>query len=191
MERSKYWWRYVLEGNAEEIDAQLQFLPLGSEGSPCELLHFALRSTQPVLVISRGSAGHAYVFAELGYRIHQRGYNVFIMPRHGGLTISQLIELETEPPRELSALTTPTMFIADPRTIRHLREGPVQQAAPGSEAARGSRRHVFWMVSHPGQAAEVTSAWCEETSLGIATPRASPHDPTAIRRCTRALSVCR
>lgn len=39
--------------------------------STVALLHFALGTTQPALVISPGSAGHAYVFAELGYRIQQ------------------------------------------------------------------------------------------------------------------------
>lgn len=31
------------------------------------------------------------MFAELGYEMHRRGYNVFIMPRHGGHTVSTLL----------------------------------------------------------------------------------------------------
>lgn len=315
MVRSKYWWRYVLEGNAEEIDAQLKLLPFSSEGTPCELLHFALASTQPALVISPGSAGHAYVFAELGYRIRQRGYNVFIMPRHGGLTISQLIQrhehalqairqvcngpigmfgeglggyvtfylalagaplesivcqnapallteqafhdavftdmgalrrrmllpmakllrrvaprtplpissyldfkqlvdsapesharevalvehylkdpdfdqtypvsaimslLETPPPRDLSALTTPTMFIVPRRGLFSAYEKDLFSRLPVVRKelveVDGS---VFWMVSHPMEAAELISGWCEARPTNQLRPS---HEPNARSR---------
>jgi pimeloyl-ACP methyl ester carboxylesterase len=45
-----------------------------------------------MFVISPGSAGHAFVFAELGYRVYERGYNVFIMPKHGGRTVDELVQ---------------------------------------------------------------------------------------------------
>lgn len=43
-------------------------------------------------MISQGSGGHAYVFAELGYLLYLQGYNVFIMPKHGGYTINELMQ---------------------------------------------------------------------------------------------------
>ncbi|HET7273464.1 MAG TPA: hypothetical protein VFI90_20520, partial [Rubrobacter sp.] len=46
----------------------------------------------PSILISPGSAGHSYVFAELGYQMHLRGYNVFIMPKQGGYTIGELVQ---------------------------------------------------------------------------------------------------
>ncbi len=92
MQHSTYWWRYVLEADAEEIEARLAHVPFPSEGQTCELLHFARDVTHPAIVISPGSGGHAYVFAELGFRMHERGYNVFIMPKHGGRTITQLLQ---------------------------------------------------------------------------------------------------
>ena len=52
---------------------------------------FERGSASPSVVISPGSADHAFVFAELGYRMYERGYNVFIMPKHGGLTIDELV----------------------------------------------------------------------------------------------------
>jgi hypothetical protein len=31
------------------------------------------------------------VFAELAYRMYLRGYNIFIMPKHGGRTVAELV----------------------------------------------------------------------------------------------------
>src|SRR5262249_37597572 len=53
--------------------------------------HFLRDSDGPSILISQGSGGHAYVFAEFGYHLHLAGYNVFIMPKHGGRTISELM----------------------------------------------------------------------------------------------------
>jgi pimeloyl-ACP methyl ester carboxylesterase len=47
-------------------------------------------------LISQGSGGHGYVFAELADRVHQWGFNVFIMPKHGGRTIIQLMSRHLE-----------------------------------------------------------------------------------------------
>ena len=53
---------------------------------------FESGTASPTVVISPGSAGHAFVFAELGYRVCERGYNVFIMPKHGGRTVDELVQ---------------------------------------------------------------------------------------------------
>ena len=42
----------------------------------------------PDVLISQGSGGHGYVFAELAYRVHLWGFNVFVMPKHGGRTVN-------------------------------------------------------------------------------------------------------
>ncbi len=55
-------------------------------------MHFPTATQAPNILISQGSGGHAYVFAELAYRMHLAGYNVFVMPRHGGHTVAQLLQ---------------------------------------------------------------------------------------------------
>jgi hypothetical protein len=50
----------------------------------------------PTFLISQGSGGHSYVFAELAYRVHLWGFNVFIMPKHGGRTVNQLVSRHLE-----------------------------------------------------------------------------------------------
>ena len=54
-------------------------------------MYFEKGKDAPNIVISQGSGGHAYIFAELAYLMHLRGYNVFIMPKHGGQTINKLV----------------------------------------------------------------------------------------------------
>lgn len=87
-----YWKRYVLEDDVAEIQAQLQVSTFESGGERFELAHFSRDRDEPCIVISPGTAGHAYVFAELAHRMHARGYSVFIMPRQGGQTIAQLVQ---------------------------------------------------------------------------------------------------
>ena len=53
------------------------------------------------ILISQGSGGHGYVFAELAYYLRLAGYNVFIRPKHGGRTVDQLLT------RHEAALETP------------------------------------------------------------------------------------
>ena len=57
-----------------------------------ELISFETGKTAPSIIISPGSGGRAYVFAELGFRMHARAYNVFIMAAHGGRTITELVQ---------------------------------------------------------------------------------------------------
>ncbi len=92
MNDPSYWKRYILELDPDEVARRLEMVLVSSAREPLELLHLAADRGAPCVVISPGSGGHAYVFAELGYRINARGYNVFIMPKQGGRTISELVD---------------------------------------------------------------------------------------------------
>jgi len=89
--RQSYWHTYVQETDVDEIERHLQRTTFRSGGKQFELIYFEEGKNAPTILISQGSGGHAYVFAELGYHIHLRGYNVCIMPKHGGVTIGELM----------------------------------------------------------------------------------------------------
>ena len=90
--KHSYWKQhYVLETDADEIERHLQRTTFPSGGKQFELIYFEAGKNAPTILISQGSGGHAYVFAELAYHIHLRGYNVCIMPKHGGVTIRELM----------------------------------------------------------------------------------------------------
>jgi pimeloyl-ACP methyl ester carboxylesterase len=91
MKQSDWKRYYVLETDAEEIERHLQRTTFPSGGKQFELIYFEEGKNAPTILISQGSGGHAYVFAELGYHMHLRGYNVCIMPKHGGSTIRELM----------------------------------------------------------------------------------------------------
>ena len=95
MERS-YWHAYVQETDVNEIERHLQRTTFPSSAKQFELIYFEAGKNAPTILISQGSGGHAYVFAELGYRMHLRGYNVCIMPKHGGATIRELMSRHKE-----------------------------------------------------------------------------------------------
>src|SRR6266508_2137931 len=63
-----------------------------SAGERFELVHFPTAAQAPDILISQGSGGHAYVCAELAHRMHLAGYNVFVMPKHGGHPVEQLLQ---------------------------------------------------------------------------------------------------
>jgi hypothetical protein len=90
---------YVVHGDADEIERHLNIHTFSSGGRPFELLSYVKKTDMPNALISPGSGGHTYVFAELGYEMHRRGYNVFIMPKHGGDTISTLMKRHRDAPR--------------------------------------------------------------------------------------------
>lgn len=94
MKDAVYWKRYVVESDAEQIAAAIKKLPFTSY--PDELIYFERGPTAPSILISPGSGGHALVFAELGYHIHARGYNVFVMPKHGPRTISEIMQRQED-----------------------------------------------------------------------------------------------
>ncbi len=90
--KQSYWKQYyVLETDADEIERHLLRTTFPSGGTQFELIYFEEGKNAPTILISQGSGGHAYVFAELGYHMHLRGYNVCIMPKHGGSTILELM----------------------------------------------------------------------------------------------------
>lgn len=82
---------YVIETNAEEIERSIRLMQFRSEDKIFELIYFEKGKNASNILISQGSGGHAYIFAELAYLMHLRGYNVFIMPEHGGQTIDKLV----------------------------------------------------------------------------------------------------
>lgn len=91
--RSLGYWKdhYVIERDANEIETKIKSTHFVSNSKDFELIYFEKDRDAPNVLISQGSGGHAYIFAELGYLIHLKGYNVFIMPKHGGHTINQLV----------------------------------------------------------------------------------------------------
>lgn len=92
LKNANYWKEhYVTEMDAEEIERNIKLIYFVSGGKKFELLYFEKGKDAPNILISQGSAGHSYVFAELGYLMHLQGYNVFIMPKHGGYTINELV----------------------------------------------------------------------------------------------------
>jgi pimeloyl-ACP methyl ester carboxylesterase len=91
--RNRSYWKqhYVIETNAEEIERSIRLTQFRSEDKIFELIYFEKGKDAPNILISQGSGGHSYIFAELAYLMHLRGYNVFIMPKHGGQTIDKLV----------------------------------------------------------------------------------------------------
>ena len=90
---SRNYWKtyYVVEGDAEVIEGAIKRTGFVSDARTYELIFFEKNKAASNILISPGTAGHAYVFAELGYEMHLRGYNVFIMPKHGGYPINSLM----------------------------------------------------------------------------------------------------
>ncbi len=91
MNDRSYWKGYVVETDADEIECHMRLTNFTSGTQTFELLYFAKDDNAPNILVSPGSGGHAYVFAELGYQMHLRRYRVFVMPKHGDATINELI----------------------------------------------------------------------------------------------------
>lgn len=91
--RNPDFWKshYVVESDPADIAVNLKTTTFVSGGAVFDLVQFGADHAAPNVLISQGSGGHAFVFAELAYQIHRRGYNVFIMPKHGGYSISELM----------------------------------------------------------------------------------------------------
>ena len=96
LKNTNYWKRYPVCTDPDEIEKTLQIEVFSSDGNNYELLMFFKSEYATNVLITPGSSGHAYVFAELGYLIHKQGFNVFIMPKHGGFTISELLKRHTD-----------------------------------------------------------------------------------------------
>lgn len=103
MKAPNYWTsHYVTSTDPARIRRAMQLARFSSGGQALELVHFSRDRHAPNVLISQGSGGHAYVFAELGYHVHLAGYNVFIMPRHGGNTVEQLMHRHNDALRFIS-----------------------------------------------------------------------------------------
>ena len=104
MKSAGYWKNhYVLETDADEIERNLGLSTFASGARSFELLYFEKGKNAPNILISPGSAGHSYVFAELGYHMHLKGYNVFIMPKHGGHTVGELVQRHSDALEHISS----------------------------------------------------------------------------------------
>ncbi len=71
------------EADADEIERNMKLTSFVSGGHSFELVCFEKDEQAPNILVVPGSGAHAYVYAELGYFMHLKGYNVFIMPKHG------------------------------------------------------------------------------------------------------------
>jgi hypothetical protein len=83
---------YVLRSSPHEIQDRLSTTQFATGGRTWELLCFLESPEARNVLLSPGSAGHAYVFAELAYLIHRHGHNVFVMPRQGSTPLAELVE---------------------------------------------------------------------------------------------------
>jgi len=89
---SDYWTRhYVTATDPAEVGRAVRITRFTSGPDSFDLVHFGAAPDAPNILISQGSGGHPYVFAEFAYHLHSAGYNVFIMPKHGGRTVDQLL----------------------------------------------------------------------------------------------------
>lgn len=91
MENTSYWKQYPIVVNADEIEHAITQDYFSSCSSQYELLCMTAPENKSCLLISMGSGGHGYVFAELAYLIFKHGFNVFIMPKQGPYKVSELI----------------------------------------------------------------------------------------------------
>lgn len=102
---------YVVETDVNEIERSLQVLSFASDGEMFELPYFESAKNALNIVISPGSGGHSYVFAELAYQMYLTGYNVFIMPKHGGYTLSQILQRHTDALKHITATFTESVGV--------------------------------------------------------------------------------
>src|SRR3990170_6479156 len=93
MRNRTYWKAYVHEADADEIERNIKLTSFTSGGKDFELVCFEKGKNPPNILVAPGSGAHAYVYAELGYFMHLKEYNVFIMPKHGSdHTIEELMK---------------------------------------------------------------------------------------------------
>src|SRR5262245_26851274 len=89
---SSYWKsHYVTEVDPNDVEQAITLADFTSGRESHQLVCFLSDRSSPNILVSQGSGGHAYVFAELAYLMHLEGYNVFIMPRQGGHTVPELM----------------------------------------------------------------------------------------------------
>lgn len=99
-----YWKKYYVIGtDADKIERSIMLDTFSSAGESFDLVCFIKNKSTPNILISPGSGSHSYVFAELGYQMRIRDYNVFIMPKHGGATITKLMQRHKDAIRFIAA----------------------------------------------------------------------------------------
>ena len=104
MNNRNYWKEYyVVETDADRIERKIKSRSFVCEGRKFELMYFQRGKKAPNILISQGSGGHALVFAELGFQMYLAGYNVFIMPKHGGYTIDDLMARHSSALRHITS----------------------------------------------------------------------------------------
>jgi len=92
MKAPRYWSsHYVTSTDQAEVQRALKVARFPSGADSFELMYFSETPDAPNILISQGSGGHLYIFAELAHHLHLAGYNVFVMPKHGGRTVNQLL----------------------------------------------------------------------------------------------------
>jgi hypothetical protein len=64
---------YVTGTNTAEIAEALRREPFISGGEQLELVHFFCWREAPNILVSQGSGGHPYLFAELGHLLNEAG----------------------------------------------------------------------------------------------------------------------
>jgi alpha-beta hydrolase superfamily lysophospholipase len=103
MRGSDYWkLHYVLGGNAAEIERRLTHSSFRSANRLWRMLALHASPEAPSVLVSPGSAGHAYVFAELAFAICRRGFNVFVMPKHGSASVTELVARHIDAARHIA-----------------------------------------------------------------------------------------
>ena len=96
MKAPDYWKsHYVTVSDPDVIEGKLRHEPFVSAGQRLELLHFPAGGKSAVL-ISQGSGGHPYVFAEVAFAVHLLGHDVFVMPKHGDAPVAELLDRHTD-----------------------------------------------------------------------------------------------
>ena len=102
---------YVTATDPTAVQRTMKLARFTSGADSLELVHFLRDREAPNVLISQGSGGHAYVFAELGYQIYLAGYNVFVMPKHGGRTVNQLLVRHRDALRYIAHEFNPTIGV--------------------------------------------------------------------------------
>src|SRR4030067_1645645 len=104
MKNPNFWkYHYIIKEDPIEIERKMKSATFRSGDEEFELIYFEKGKTAPNILISQGSGGHSFVFAELGYLMHLNGYNVFIMPKHGGCTINDLVGRHADATKYISS----------------------------------------------------------------------------------------
>ena len=102
---------YVTATDPAAVQRSMKLAHFSSGAESLELVHFPHAREAQNILISQGSGGHALVFAELGYQIHLDGYNVFVMPKHGGRTVDQLLARHRDALRYIAHEFNPTVGV--------------------------------------------------------------------------------